>query len=116
MENFVLLSTAPLTQTNHAVEGTVGEEHEESFPLTLEIAGQQGFSQGFVGGERFGSAALFLKFKNHGLAIQAVRRVYAFGSMDFAEEDFVRDRKGFGKGVLKDICYGRVAARFEAGD
>ena len=101
---------------NHAVEGTVGEEHEESFPLTLEIAGQQEFAQGLVGRERLGSTALFSKFKNHGLAIQTIRRVYALGSMDLTEEDFVRDRKGFGKGILKDIGYGRVAARFEAGD
>ena len=96
--------------------GTVGEEHEESFPLTLEIASQQGIAQGFVGGERFGSAALLLELANHGLAIETILGIDAFGSMDFTEEDFVRLRKGFGKGVLKNIGYSRVATWFEAGD
>jgi hypothetical protein len=50
------------------------------------------------------------------LAIQTILGLNTLGSMDFTQEDFVRDRKSFGKGILKDICYSRVAARFEAGD
>ena len=112
----LLLQTTRLNLSDYSIEGTVGEEHEQSSSLILEITGKDGFAQGFVGGERFGGTALFSKLANHGLAIETIRRIYAFGSMDFTEENFVRLRKGFGKGVLKDICYGRVAARFEAGD
>jgi hypothetical protein len=50
------------------------------------------------------------------LAIETIRRVYALGSMDFTEKDFVRLPKGFGKGVLKDVRYSCVATWFEAGD